>query len=314
VGGGSDLPSFYKHSYGAVVCTSINKYVYVTINEKFDNRIRVGYSKNEEVSSVEEIDHKIVKAGLQLLEIQGGIELTTVADVPSHGTGLGSSSSFTVGLINALQAYKGLYSSKDALGSLSCKVEIELCNQPIGKQDQYAAAYGGFNYIRFLPDDTVTVTPILCDKSTVDRLQRSLLLLYTNINRSASKILREQSLEMKKKSAGWDIQKKMVDLADQMKIDLEQNEGLNFGTLLNENWDLKKSINDQISNPKIDQWYNTARKNGAEAGKILGAGAGGFLLFFAPQERHDTICASLPELKRVPFSFESQGSQIVFAD
>ena len=163
VGGGSDLPAFYHRQPGAVISAAINKYVFVNINKKFDEGIRIAYSKNEEVKTIQQIEHRLVRATLEFLNLSGGIEITTIADIPSKGTGLGSSSSFTVGLLHALNAYKGQFSSSEQLASDSCKIEIEICKDPIGKQDQYIAAYGGFNFIEFLPDESVIVSPIICN-------------------------------------------------------------------------------------------------------------------------------------------------------
>lgn len=312
VGGGSDLPAYYKYKPGAVISTAIDKYVYVTINKKFDNGIRIAYSKNEDVSSVNQIEHKLVKAALQKLDIHGGIEITTIADIPSKGTGLGSSSSFTVGLLHALNAYKGVFSSSESLAAGSCHIEIDICQEPIGRQDQYAAAYGGFNMLEFLPDDSVKVTPIICHPKTIQKIEESILLLYTGITRSASELLQRQSTEITSSQEKQDTLSKMVELTHTLKAELERNNTDAFGSLLHENWLLKKNLTKGISTTEIDDWYAKAMQAGATGGKILGAGAGGFLMLTAPVEKHASIKQTLSALRPVDVKFEPQGSRIIF--
>ncbi len=312
VGGGSDLPAFYRKQRGAVLSTAIDKYVYVNVNKKFDNGIRVAYSKTEEVDSVDLVEHRLVRAGMQFLELNGGVEITTIADIPSKGTGLGSSSSFTVGLLHALNAFRGRYISMDQLGADSCKIEIEICGEPIGKQDQYAAAFGGFNLIEFCPDESVVVSPLICDPKTVKVLEENILLFYTGITRSASALLKQQSNDIANNEDKHRTLIRMVQLAYDMRDELQNNNVSAFGDILHENWMLKKSITSGISTSFIDDWYDAARNAGATGGKILGAGAGGFLMLYAPKERHEAIEAVLPDLRRIPIGFESQGSRIVF--
>lgn len=312
VGGGSDLPGFYRKSGGAVLSTAIDKYVYVNVNKKFDNGIRVAYSKNEEVSSVQEIEHRLVRATMEYLKLDGGIEITTIADIPSKGTGLGSSSSFTVGLLHALNAFKGRYVSSEQLGFDSCHVEIDLCGEPIGKQDQYAAAFGGFNLIEFRPDDSVVVSPIICDPTTIKRLEENTLMFYTGITRSASNLLKQQAEEVASDERKHATLVKMVELTYQLRDELQRNNVDAFGEILHENWVLKKSITDGISTSFIDEWYDKARAAGAKGGKILGAGAGGFLMVYAPREKHEDIKRALSELRPIDVGFEPLGSRIIF--
>jgi D-glycero-alpha-D-manno-heptose-7-phosphate kinase len=312
VGGGSDLPVFYRNFPGAVISTTIDKYVYINVNRKFDNGIRVAYSKTEEVGSIRDIKHKLVRASLELLGITGGIEITTIADVPSNGTGLGSSSSFTVGLLNALSAYLGNYKSNDALGKDSCRVEIDMCGEPIGKQDQYAAAFGGFNIIEFFPDEKVVVTPIICKNDTLKKIEESILLFYTGISRNASELLRRQNEDITSSDLKKKIILRMVSLAHSLRHEIQSNNIDTFGQILHENWELKKSITTGINNPEIDEWYAKARRAGATGGKILGAGAGGFLMLIAPSESHAKIISDLSGLKLVMVNFENHGSKIIF--
>jgi D-glycero-alpha-D-manno-heptose-7-phosphate kinase len=312
VGGGSDLPSFYRCHGGAVISTAINKFVYVTLNPKFDRAIRVAYSRNEEVESVDKIEHGLVRAVLKFVGVEGGVEITTVADIPSRGTGLGSSSSFTVAMLHALHAFENRHVSWARLAAEACHVEIDICGEPIGKQDQYAAAFGGFNLIEFLPDDAVVVSPIICKTKTVLDVQSHLLMLYTGITRNASALLKEQSASLRDDPPKIDHLKRMVELCYQLRNEIQADNIDAFGEILHENWVLKKGLTNGISTDLIDKWYDKARSHGARGGKILGAGAGGFLLIWAPPERHSEICHALPELRRVPFQFERLGSQILF--
>jgi D-glycero-alpha-D-manno-heptose-7-phosphate kinase len=312
VGGGSDFPSFYRKYGGAVVSTSISKYVYITVNKKFDDHIRVSYSKTEEVEFVAQIEHKIVREVLKKLEITGGVEITSIADIPSRGTGLGSSSAFTVGLLHALHAYKGQYISADDLACQSCIVEIDRCGEPIGKQDQYAVSYGGLNFITFDPDDTISVAPIICRPDTVERLQAELMAFYTGLTRSASDLLKQQTAVVEQDRKKQKVLQEMVKLAYTLRDELHKNHVETLGEILHESWMLKKSITDGISNPVIDQWYERARRSGATGGKLLGAGGGGFLIFVAPEHRHADIIEALPELRPVALKFERSGSRIIF--
>jgi D-glycero-alpha-D-manno-heptose-7-phosphate kinase len=312
VGGGSDLPVFYREHGGAVLSTAVDKYVYVNINRKFDNGIRLAYSKTEEVDSVDQIEHKIVRATFGMMKLDGGVEITSIADIPSRGTGLGSSSSFTVGLINAIAAYQGRHVSAADLGRDSSHIEIELCGEPIGKQDQYAAAYGGFNLIEFKQDDSVIVTPIIMPKSTRDELERNIIVFYTGITRSASHILKEQNVGVASEIGKQEALIRMVDLTYQMSASLQRGEIDSFGEILEENWQLKKALASGVSTGEIDEWYNLAKAAGAVGGKILGAGSGGFLMFYAPAERHPAIERALHGLRRIPFGFEAHGSRVIF--
>lgn len=311
-GGGSDLPSFYRENGGAVVSTTIDKYIYVNVNKKFDNGVRVAYSRTEEVSGAAEIQHPLVRASLEFLRISGGIEITTIADIPSRGTGLGSSSSFTVGLLHALNAFLGRHVSREQLGKDSCHIELNVCGEPIGKQDQYAAAFGGFNFIEFKGDESVVVSPVICDRTTIQNVEANILMLYTGITRSASALLKDQSRDVAGDLGKIRILRRLVELAHQLRADLQENSLSSIGPILHESWMLKKSISPGISSDTIDEWYATARRAGAQGGKILGAGAGGFLMLYAPRESHDAIKSSLRNLRSVDIKFDPLGSRIVF--
>lgn len=311
------MPSYYREFGGAVLSTSINKFVYLTINKRFGPGFRVSYSKTEEVECVAKIEHKIVRNTLLTLGIDGyeqhnGVEITSIADIPARGTGLGSSSAFTVGLLHALHAFKGRYRSKLELATEACEIEIDRCEEPIGKQDQFATAYGGLNVISFNTDDTVKVEPVIAGAEVVRSIESELLMFHTGVNRSASALLKVQEDEVsadptKKRTLG-----KMVELVYTLRDGIVSGDPRIVGDILHENWMMKKSLADGISNGSIDEIYERARQAGARGGKLLGAGGGGFLVFSAPRERHEAIIASLAPLTHVDFKFDTLGSSIVF--
>lgn len=312
LGGGSDLPSYYRRKGGAVLSTAIDKCVYVTVSRKFDDAVRVSYSRTEEVTNAAQIKHPIVREGLGLLGIDGGIEITSVADIPAKGTGLGSSSTFTVGLLNALHAFSGRHASAEQLAEEACDIEIGRCGEPIGKQDQYAAAFGGFNFIRFHSDETVEVQKLLCQRETLAELQSMLMMFYTGITRSASSLLREQSNNMAGEAEKVAVMDRMVASAESVLGDLLSNRLDTLGPALDESWHLKKSLASGISNPAIDAAYGAARSAGALGGKILGAGGGGFLLFLVPPKKQLAVRDALRSLRETPFRFARHGSRIIF--
>ena len=266
VGGGSDLPSYYRQEVGAVLSSSIDKYIYIAVNRKFDGKIRISYTKTEEVDHRSQVEHPLVREALDMVGIDGGIEIASMADIPSRGSGLGSSSTFSVGLVNVLKAYTNQFVSKEDLARKACEIEIERCGEPIGKQDQYAAAYGGLNLIRFHPDDTVSVDPVICRKSFLDDIDASTLVFYTGKTRSASAILSDQSAAMKIESRRV-LMRRMVELAFILKEEIESENLDAFGDILDENWRLKSQITNGITSPDIDDWYSRALKAGAKGGK-----------------------------------------------
>ena len=311
VGGGSDISAFYRDEIGAVLSTSIDKYMYIVINRKFDGRIRLSYSRTEDVEVAAQIEHPLVREALSLTGIDGGVEISSLADIPSKGSGLGSSSSYTVGLLNALYAYRSQYASKEQLAREACEIEINRCGEPIGKQDQYAAAYGGLNLIRFHPDETVSVDPVMCAPAMLRDLEQSTLIFFTGRTRSASAILKGQTEALANRDSKA-LVRRMVELAFELKREMESGSLSAFGELLDENWRLKAQISAGITDPQIDQWYQVGLANGAVGGKLLGAGNGGFIMFYAPLERHGDIQAALHQLRCVKFGFDRHGSQIVF--
>jgi len=313
-GGGSDLKSFYRHAPGAVVSTAIDKYIYININRKFDQSIRVSYSVTEIVNSVEELHHELVREALREVGVHNGIEITSISDIPSQGTGLGSSSSYTAGLLNALYAYCGVHAGAERLGREACMIEIDRLGKPIGKQDQYIAAYGGLQYIRFNADGTVFVDPVICKRETKAKLQERLLMLYTGITRSADDVLREQQTNTETDAEKFAAVQALTRLALDFRDALCANDLDSIGEIMHRGWELKKGLASKITNDQIDAWYECARKRGATGGKLLGAGGGGFLLVYAPPERHNAILSALPDLQRVPVRLEPQGSKIIYVE
>ena len=311
VGGGSDMPAFYREELGAVVSTSIDKYMYIAVNKKFDDKIRLSYSRTEEVDHSHQVEHPLVREVLSLTGIERGIEIASLSDIPSKGSGLGSSSSYTVGLLHALHAYNSKYVSKEVLAQQACDNEINRCGEPIGKQDQYAAAYGGMNLIRFHPDETVSVDPVLCRPEILEMLEAHTLVFFTGRTRSASAILAEQSNSLKSVDRRI-LMRRMVQLAFELKSELESGSLQNFGEILDENWRLKAQMSSGVTDSEIDDWYMTGLKHGALGGKLLGAGNGGFIMFFAPPQTHAAIASALRSLRQVRFGFDRNGSQIVF--
>ncbi len=297
-----------------MVSTAIDKYIYITVNPKFDHKIRASYSVTEIVDSVDEVRHELIREALHLLEIRQGIEITSISDIPSQGTGLGSSSSYTVGLLNALYAYKGHMAGAERLASEASYIEIVRCGKTIGKQDQYIAAYGGLQYIRFNPDGSVFTDPVICSIDTRKKLQSRLLLLYTGLTRRADDILVEQTRETRSDETKRDSLRRMVNLADQLCEALGRDEIDAFGEILHTGWLEKRRLATNISNSAIDDWYERARTAGAIGGKLLGAGGGGFLLLYADPAHHKDICRALPELQAIPFHFCPQGSKIIYVE
>jgi len=314
VGGGTDLAAFYQHEAGAVVSTAINKYVYITVNKKFDRKIRASYSVTEIVDSIDELKHELIRESLRLVGLDGGIEVTSISDIPSAGTGLGSSSSYTVGLLKALYAFRAQYVNAERLAQEACRIEIDICGKPIGKQDQYIAAYGGMRYLQFNPDHTVLLDPVICTRETKQKLQERLLLFYTGITRSSDDILSEQKRNTEENESLRQILSAMAHLARELHVTLAIGDLDRFGEILHEGWLAKKQLATTITNPMIDQWYERARAHGAIGGKITGAGGGGFLMFYAPVERHGDIIRALSDLRPIPFRFEPQGSRIICAE
>ena len=314
VGGGSDLPSFYREHGGAVISSAIDKYVYVMVKDRFESGIRLSYSVTENVDTRREIEHPLVRNCLEMLEVDRDIELVSMADIPSSGSGLGSSSSFSVAMIHALTTYKGQALSTRRLAESACHLEIEKCLNPIGKQDQYASAFGGLRVYEFNKDDSVSETPVVCDVSTLNKLNSECVMFHVAGNRDANAILKQQSKELSN-SAKTSKMLSMVRLVWDLKAEFESNNTDNFGPILHENWCLKRELTSGITNNYIDDIYTEALAAGATGGKLLGAGGGGFMLFHAPScEVRNRISQRLHKLRLVPINFDNQGSRIIFND
>lgn len=309
-GGGSDLRSFYSRQPGCVLSTSINKYMYILVHPYFDDRIQVKYSRTELVQSFSQIQHPIVRVVLGEFGVEG-IDINSIADIPA-GTGLGSSCSFTVGLLHALHAYTGRFASKEHLARKACEVEIDILQDPIGKQDVYAAAYGGLNLITFYPDESVEVEPVIMPPGLRARLAENLLMFYLGGERSAHNILREQQAFMEADSRKVSTVVRMVELARQLRTSLSCGSIDDMGPILDENWQLKKSLSAHISDSSIDQWYQRACEGGATGGKLLGAGGCGFLLVYCQREHQDRLRHALADLRELRFEFDNGGTQIIY--
>jgi len=311
-GGGTDYPAWYREHGGKVLATTIDKYCYITcryLPPFFEHKHRIVYSKIENVQTVEEITHPAVRAVLTEIPVDRGIEIHHDGDLPAR-SGLGSSSSFTVGMIHALMALKGRYVSKEYLGTEAIRMEQQVLKEHVGSQDQVSAAYGGFNVIEFARDDHFVVSPMILGRERIEELQGRLMLFFTGLSRFASDVAKSKIENFRKKEAELTRMGAMVDQA----IGILQNGATSidaFGELLAEAWEYKRSLSDKVSTPEIDELYAAGRNAGALGGKLLGAGGGGFLLMFARPERQPAVRAALKHLVHVPFRFESAGSRVV---
>jgi len=313
VGGGSDLKSFYSQSEGKVISSAIDKFVYVIIKERFDEKIYLNYSKKECVDSVDEIEHDLVREAMRITGIEKGIEITTLADIPSEGSGLGSSSSVTVGLLHALYTYNNVLVTAKQLAKEACKIEIDIIGKPIGRQDQYVAAFGGLNEFSFSGNDKVRRTQILLQNNQMRRFSSALLLYFTGIVRSADKILSKQKRNLENEKH-FETMWKMVDLVPKFRNAMEKGAISRCGELLDEYWGMKQKMASGISNPKIESMYAKAKQAGALGGKITGAGGGGFLMLIVPREKQNSVFEAMKDYREMPFMLEKSGSKVIFDD
>ena len=313
-GGGSDLAAFYRHEPGAVTSTAINKYIYITVNKKFDDKIRASYSVTEIVDSVDELKHELIREALRLVSLNGGIEITSISDIPSRGTGLGSSSTYLVALLTALHQLQRESVPRQALAEQTCHIEMDLAGHPVGKQDHYLATFGGITCLDIKPDGQVTVRPLSVSVSTVDEFRNSVLLFYTGILRRSGEILEGQKQDTERQiTEVLDSLHRTKDLGYRVKEALEQGELDAFGLLLHEHWENKKLRSAKISNPQIDRWYEIARDSGALGGKIMGAGGGGFFMFYCPNSHKPKLREALAAegLKEMPYDFDFEGAKVL---
>ncbi len=308
LGGGTDLAQFYRREEGCVLSTAIDKYIYVIIKRRFDACIRIAYTRTELVDRLDDIQHDLVRESMRLAAVDRQVELATMGDIPSEGSGLGSSSTVTVGCLNALYTYRGEPHTAGDLAEQACRIEIDVLGRPHGKQDQYIAAYGGLRFLRFLSDGTVTAERLELTPDTRRRLARSLMLFFTGMTRDASSILREQAAGTR---SHLSVLREIKALAWEGRRCLEHGAADALGRLMHENWLLKRCLARSISNPAIDAMYDKARRAGALGGKISGAGGGGFLLLYVPVERQDAVRRALHDLCELPCGLEPDGTKVI---
>jgi D-glycero-alpha-D-manno-heptose-7-phosphate kinase len=311
-GGGTDLPSYYRKHSGFLIAAAIDKYVYITLHQTFVQELIVKYSKLERVRNVDEVQHPIIREALRLVGIEGPyLELTSMADIPA-GTGLGSSGSFTTALLKALHTYKKNLVHPRELAEQACHIEIDLLGEPIGKQDQYIAAYGGLTCFQFLPNDHVEVWPLKIDTETLYNLEDNLLLFFTGYSRAASSILKEQDEKSRQRDQSMvDNLHFIKELGYQSKEALEAGDLRRFAELMNVHWEYKKQRSGAMSNREIDRWYQLAMENGALGGKLIGAGGGGFLMFYAEEKTRLRHAMAHTGLREVRFRFDFEGTKVV---
>lgn len=310
-GGGTDLPSYYRKHSGFLIAAAIDRYVYITLHQTFGPELIIKYSQLERVKHASEVRHPIIREALRLVGVDGQVEITSMADIPA-GTGLGSSGSFTTALLKALHAHRKNIVHPRELAEQACHIEIELLKEPIGKQDQYIAAYGGLTCFQFLPNGYVDAQPLKVDSETLYNLEDNLLLFFTGYSRAAGTILKEQD----EKSRTSD--KEMIDnlhfvkdLGYQSQEALEKGDLHRFGSLMNVHWERKKQRSGGMSNPDIDKWYDMAMQNGALGGKLIGAGGGGFLMFYAKDKTQLRHAMRETGLTEVRFRFDFEGTKVV---
>lgn len=313
-GGGTDLAAFYSHEPGAVLSATINRYIYISIHQGFSERIILKYSKTEDVGSIDEVEHPLIRECLREAGYKGAIELASFADIPSTGSGLGSSSAFAVGFLNGLYAlnHRGAPGPKQYCAEAACRVEIQRLQEPIGKQDQFASAFGGINLFRFNPDESVDVHPVVLTEEQLAFLEARLLLFFTGQTRQTRDILKEQERITVSSIEKRRILSQMRDQALQLHAEFNAGNLESLGILLHEAWELKRSLTRSISNVEIDEWYARARNAGAVGGKLLGAGGGGFLLFYVEPEHCNRVIRALSELRCLPVKFSLAGTQIEY--
>ena len=313
-GGGSDIASFYTKSRGAVLSCTIAKYSFAIVHPFFNaSKYHLKYARTELTDSIDTIQHPLLREALRMQQIRSGIEITSVADIPS-GTGLGSSSSFAVALLNALYASRGIFASKSTLAEDACTLEIDRLGEPIGKQDQYATAFGGINLIEFETQGGVLVQPVPMSKAIKTDLEGNLLLYFTGIQREARSLLSHQFSAMQTDVQAFATVQRMAELAYEMRDILLSGDLDQFGLALHRGWEMKRGLSSQISNSRIDEYYGRAREAGALGGKLTGAGGGGFLLLYCPQSAQKRVQEALSDLHNLEFRFDWAGARTAFAD
>ncbi len=308
-GGGTDFPSFYHEHGGCVLSTAIDKYIFVTVKRRFDRMLRVGYTRTEMVGCLDDLQHELIREALRLAGIFDGIEVTTMGDIPSAGSGLGSSSTVTVGALHATYSLLGQLISAECLARQACQIEIDTLGKPIGIQDQYIAAYGGLRFMEFGTDGSVNVHRIELSTDLKRALNDNMLLFYTGVTRRSDSILSEQKANIRQREA---VLCEMKQIAYTARDSIVSGRLDTIGELLDYSWQLKKQLASQISNGHFDDMYASARRAGALGGKITGAGGGGFLLLYCPYSRQDAVRQTLAGLQELPFQLEGDGSKVIF--
>jgi D-glycero-alpha-D-manno-heptose-7-phosphate kinase len=308
-GGGTDFSSFFLEEGGCVLSSAIDKYIFVTIKERFDNKLRIGYTQTEMVDEIGQIHHELIREALHLTGIERGVEITTMGDIPSEGSGLGSSSTVTVGALHAMYSYHGEIVAAERLAREACTIEIETLKKPIGIQDQYIAAYGGFRFFEFLPNGEVTAEKVKLSAEAQRVLNNNFMLFFTGVSRSSSSILREQTSNMRDRRGEL---REIKQMAWQARCDIEAENFDTLGTLIHQSWQIKKRLAGTISNDRINEMYEVARRAGAIGGKLTGAGGGGFLLLYVPYESQNKVRTALHGLQELPFRLEADGTKVIF--
>ena len=308
-GGGTDFRAFFMQEGGCVLSSAIDKYIFLTIKERFDSKLRIGYTQTEMVDDVDQIHHELIRESLRLTRIDRGVEITTMGDIPSEGSGLGSSSTVTVGALHAMYAYLGEIVPAERLAREACQIEIEILKRPIGIQDQYIAAYGGLRFFEFLPNGQVTAEKIKLSSEAQRALNNNFMLFFTGMSRDSSSILKEQVDNLKDR---LNELREIKHMAHEARCAIEMENFDALGVLLHQSWELKKRLAGTISNGRINEMYETARGAGAVGGKIAGAGGGGFLLLYVPFERQDQVRTKLNGLQELPFRLEAEGTKVIF--
>lgn len=308
-GGGTDFPDFFCSEGGCVLTSAIDKYIFITIKSRFDSKLRIGYTTTEMVDQVSEIQHDLIRESLHKTGIKSSIEITTMGDIPSAGSGLGSSSTVTIGSLHAMYTYLSESVTTDQLAREACEIEVDILKKPIGYQDQYIAAYGGFRFIEFKPENEISISRINLDPNLQRRLDDNLMLFFTGATRQAGSILGEQQANINQRLP---ILREIKAMAYQARDELQKGNLDIIGHLLDLSWTLKKQLASKISNCTIDDVYKAALNAGALGGKLTGAGGGGFLLLYCPRERQDSVREALNGMRELPFHFEQDGVKVIF--
>jgi len=309
LGGGTDFPDYFCREDGCVLSSAINRYIFVVIKERFDDKIRVGYTRTEMVDQIDQLEHELVRECLRKTGITKKVEITTMGDIPSAGSGMGSSSTVTVGLLNAMYHFLGEPRDARVLAQEACDIEINVLGKPIGMQDQYIAAFGGQRFIRFSADSTIDVAPLQLRESQRRRLSERLMLFFTNVTRKAESVLAEQVNNI---NGRMEVLHQMKCLALEARRCLEADAFDEFGMLMHQGWEFKKTLASGITNGSINAMYEAARGAGALGGKITGAGGGGFLLLYCPPQKQDDVRLALGNLRELPFDLERDGTKVIF--